>query len=314
MKKPLSTFLGSLLGIVAIPFVFLPHPSLAQTSSEIKLVTGNEVGEYYSIGKDIEKLGEKHNLDIDVIPTQGALQNIHDVFKYDSIALGIVQGDVLAFLNIFANDDGEMGIKAESLRNVLPLFKEQIHVIARKDIKSLQDLAGKRISIGEEGSGTSMTASTLLYQLKINPKELVSYDVKRGIYELRNGNIDALFYVAGVPSKVLQEQISPEDNFHLLPVTLMITPEDEFYSFFYTPVTLPANTYPWQTETVETLGIQSFLFTVEKDDCTQVSLVASLIKDNLGWLQENGNPIWKQVDLKPLHSKELSRMSKCVKP
>lgn len=314
MKKSLSTLMGSLLGIVAIPFVFLPHPSLAQTSPEIKLVTGNEVGEYYSIGKDMEKLGEKHNLDIDVIPTKGALQNIHDVFHYESIALGIVQGDVLAFLNIFANYDGEISLKAESLRNVLPLFKEEIHVIARKDIKSLQDLAGKRVSIGEEGSGTSMTTSTLLYQLSINPKELVSYDIKRGIHELRNGNIDALFYVAGVPSKVLQEQIAPEDNFHLLPVILTMSPDDEFYSFLYSPVTLPANTYPWQTEAVKTLGIQSFLFTVENDDCTQVSLVASLIKDNLGWLQENGNPIWKQVDLKPLHSKELSRMSKCVKP
>lgn len=312
MKKPLFSLMGSLVGI--LPFIFLPHASFAQTSSEIKLVTGNEVGEYYSIGKDMEKLGEKHNIDIDVIPTQGGLQNINDVFNYESIALGLVQGDVLAFLNIFANYDGEIGIKAESIRNVLPLFKEEIHVIARKDIKSLQDLAGKRVSIGEEGSGTSMTTSTLLYQLGINPKELVTYDVKRGIYELRNGNIDALFYVAGVPSKVLQEQILPEDNFHLLPVTLKMSPDDEFYSLLYSPVTLPANTYPWQPEAVETLGIQSFLFTVEKDDCTQVSVIASLIKDNLGWLQENGNPIWKQVDLKSLQSKELTRMSKCVKP
>jgi TRAP transporter TAXI family solute receptor len=312
MKKPLSTLIGGLLGI--LPFIFLPPLSFAQTSSEIKLVTGNEVGEYYSIGKDIEKLGQKHNIDIDVIPTKGALQNINDVFNYDSIPLGIVQGDVLAFLNIFANDDGQISIKAESLRNVLPLFKEQIHVVARKEIKSLQDLAGKRVSIGEEGSGTTMTTSTLLYQLGINPKELVTYDVKRGIHELRSGNIDAVFYVAGVPSKVLQEQVLPEDNFHLLPVTLKMSPDDEFYSLLYSPVTLPANTYFWQTEAVQTLGIQSFLFTVEKDDCTQVSLVASLIKDNLGWLQENGNPIWKQVDLNQLPSKELTRMSKCVKP
>lgn len=313
MKKTFSTLMGSLLGIVTLPMVFLPNSSLAQTSSEIKLVTGNEVGEYYSIGKDMEKLGEKHNLDIDVIPTKGVLQNIHDVFYYDSVALGIAQGDVLAFLNTFANKDKQISVKAESLRNVLPLFKEQIYVIARKEIKSLQDLAGKRISIGEEGSGTSMTASTLLYQLKINPKTLVSYDVERGIHELRNGKIDALFYVTATPSTVLQEQIESKDNFHLLPVTLEMTTEDEFYSLLYSPVTLPANSYPWQKEAVETLGIQSFLFTVENDDCTQVSRVASLIKDNLSWLQTNGNPIWKQVDLKPLHSKESTRMLKCVK-
>ncbi|MGI0480041.1 TAXI family TRAP transporter solute-binding subunit [Geminocystis sp. CENA526] len=313
MNKPLSKLIGSSIGLLFL--MLTPLRSVAQNApKEINLVTGNEVGEYYAIGRDIEKLGEKHNLDIDVIPTRGALQNIHDVFNYDSVELGIVQGDVLGFLNTFANYDGQIRVKAESIRNVLPLFKEQIHVIATKEIKSIEDLEGKRISIGDEGSGTSMTASTLLYQLGIKPQELLTYDIKRSIHELRNGNIDAFFYVVGTPAKVLQEQVLPEDNFHLLPVTLNISAEDEFYSMLYTPVTLPANTYPWQTEAVETLAIQSFLFTVETDDCTKVSLVASLIQNNLGWLQENGNPIWKQIDLKPLHNKQLTRMSQCVKP
>jgi hypothetical protein len=200
------------------------------------------------------------------------------------------------------------------MRVVLPLYQEQIHVITRKDIKSIQDLTGKVVSIGDEGSGTSMTASTLLYQLGISPKELFTYDIKRGIYELRNGKIDALFYVVGVPAKVLQQQIVPEDNFHVLPVSLPSIPKDEFYTKLYSKVTLPANSYSWQTEPVETLAVQSFLFTVENADCDQVTPVASLIKNNLPWLQKNGDPIWKEVDLKPLEGKELGRISQCVKP
>lgn len=311
MKKSLSYLIGGLLGIVTIPFVFFPLPTLAE---EIKLVAGNEVGEYYSIARDIEKLGRQNNLDIDVIPTRGGLQNLHDVFMYESVPLGIIQGDVLAFLNIFANYDEEIRVKAESMRVVLPLYQEQIHVITRKDIKSIQDLVGKVVSIGDEGSGTSMTASTLLYQLGINPKELVTYDIKKGIDALRNGKIDALFYVVGTPAKVLQQQIVPEDNFHVLPISLTTTPEDEFYTKLYSKVTLPANTYSWQTEPVETLGVQSFLFTVENDDCSQVTPIASLIKNNLPWLQKNGDPIWKEIDFKSSQTKELSRMSKCVKP
>jgi hypothetical protein len=315
MKKSLSYLMGGLLGVVTIPLTFLPFPALAQTSSEeIKLVAGNEVGEYYAIARDIEKLGKQNNLDIDVIPTRGALQNIHDVFMYESVPLGIIQGDVLAFLNIFGNSDEEIRVKAESLRAVLPLYQEQIHVITRKDITSVQDLAGKIVSIGDAGSGTSLTASTLLHQWGISPKELVTYDIKKGIDALRNGKIDALFYVVGVPAKVLQEQIVPEDNFHILPVSLTITPEDEFYSKLYSKVTLPANTYSWQTEPVETLAVQSFLFTVENDDCTKVTPVASLIKDNLAWLQKNGDPVWKEVDLKPLQNQAPERMSKCVQP
>ncbi|BAQ65421.1 TAXI family TRAP transporter solute-binding subunit [Geminocystis sp. NIES-3709] len=315
MKQPLSYLMGGLLTLVTMPFIFLQIPTLAQTSSEeIKLVAGNEVGEYYSIAKDIEKLGKENNLDIDVIATRGALQNIHDVFMYESVPLGIIQSDVLAFLNIFGNYDEEIRVKAESLRTVLPLYKEEIHLITRKDIKSIQDLAGKRVSIGDEGSGTSMTASTLLYQWEISPKELVTYDIKRGIHELRNGKIDALFYVVGVPAKVLQEQISPEDNFHILPLILPTASQDEFYTRLYSKTVLPANTYSWQTEPIETLAVQSFLFTVENDDCSNITPVASLIKNNLAWLQKNGNPIWKEVDFKILQNEELGRMSKCVKP
>ncbi|BAQ60457.1 immunogenic protein [Geminocystis sp. NIES-3708] len=292
-----------------------PISVFAQPSPlEIKLVTGNEVGEYYSIAKDIEKLARRNNLDIDVIPTRGGLQNLHDVFMYESIPLGIIQGDVLAFLNIFANYDEVTKVKAESMRIVLPLYQEQIYVIASKEIKSIQDLSGKIVSIGDEGSGTSMTASTLLYQLGINPKELVTYDIKKGIDALRNDKIDALFYVVGSPAKVLQQQIVPEDNFHVLPLSLPTTSEDEFYTKLYSKVTLPANTYSWQTEPVETLAVQSFLFTVENDDCSQVTPVASLIKNNLLWLQKNGNPMWQKVDLKTLQPQDLTRMSKCVKP
>lgn len=315
MKKSLCYAIGGLLGILTIPFLSPQNLTLAQNPPlEINIVTGNEVGEYYSIAKDIEKLAKQNNLDIDVIPTRGGLQNIHDVFMYESVPLGIIQSDVLAFLNIFANADEEMRVKVESLRTVLPLYQEEIHVITRKDIKSIQDLEGKIISIGEEGSGTSMTASTMLYQLEIQPKELISYDIKKAIDALRKGKIDALFYVTGVPSKVLNEQISPEDNFHLLPLSLVNVSEDEFYTKLYRKVTLPANTYSWQTSPVETLAVQSVLFTVENDDCSQINPVASLIKNNLSWLQKNGDPIWQKIDLKSSASQELGIISKCVKP
>lgn len=298
--------------LVTIVLILFPFRSYAN-SMEINLVSGNETGKYYAIARDIEKLAMANNIDIDVIPTQGALQNIHDVFFYDSISLGITQGDVLAFLNTFANDDELFRVQAESLRLVLPLYQEQIHLITRDDIKSIDDLAGKKISIGEEGSGTSITASTLLYQWQIKPEILVTYDPKKSIDALREKEIDAFFYVIGKPSSVLQEGIFPDDNFHLLPVTLNTNSEDEFYSKLYTKTTIPANTYSWQKEGVETLAVQSFLFTVERDDCQSITPVANLIKNNLSWLQKNGDSLWQTVDLTSLNDQKLERLSACVK-
>ena len=68
---------------------FIPYRLNAQTAPlEIKIVTGNEMGEYYSLAKDLEKLSQTKNFDIDVIPTRGALQNIQDVYSHSSITLG----------------------------------------------------------------------------------------------------------------------------------------------------------------------------------------------------------------------------------
>lgn len=315
MKKRLYYLICGLLTVITMLLVFSPfQPVVAQKSSlEINIVAGNEVGEYYSVAKDIEKLGREKGVDIDVIPSRGSLQNIHDVFYYESIPLGIIQGDILAFLNIFANNDEEARMKAEALRIVLPLHKENVHVIARQDIKSVQELAGKKVSIGDEGSGTSVTAAVLLNQWGIEPQELFTYNVKKAIDALRKGKIDAMFYVVGDPAKVLQEQIIPEDNFHFLPVSLTINAEDDFYNRLYSKATLPANTYSWQKEPVETLAVQSFLMTVEEDSCEKVTPVANLIKDNLSWFQKNGDAVWKGIDLKLTPDKEAQKVSKCVK-
>jgi len=308
-------FLSGVLGITAtvITSFSLFYPTVAQNvSTEINIVAGDESGEYFAIAKDIEKLAQENNFDIDIIATKGALQNIDDVFRYNSVSLGLTQSDILAFYNTFANDNEEIRRKAESLRIVLPLYQEEVHLITRKDIKSVEDLEGKIVSIGDENSGTSATATTLLFQWGVNPQELLTYDVKRSIDALRNGEIDGMFYVVGVPAKVLTEQILKEDNFQILPISLAISEDDDFFSRLYSPVTLPANTYEWQSEEVQTLAVQSLLFTVENDGCEQVSPVASLIKDNLSWLRANGNPIWKNVDLKLFHDETPERMSQCI--
>jgi TRAP transporter TAXI family solute receptor len=292
--------------------VFTPFPTVAQTTAmEINLVTGNEIGNYYAIGKDLEKLAKQKNLDIDVIPTTGALQNIHDVFFYESVPLGITQGDVLAFLSTFANNDEQSRVISESLRTVVPLYQEEIHLITRKDITSVEELAGKKLSIGDDGSGTATTASTLLFQWQIEPAELLTYDVKRAIAALREGEIDGMFYVVGTPAKVLEEQIFTDDNFHLLPISLKITSEDDFYNRLYSSAILPANTYSWQKEPVETLAVQSYLVTTDDQDCNYVSPVAKLIEDNLSWFQQNGDPVWQGVDLEHFHEQKPERVSQC---
>ncbi len=314
IKKRYLQFTYLLIGIcTTLLFLFFPtHKTLSEnTFPEINLVSGTEVGEYYALAKNIETIAKENNLDLDVIPTKGSLQNIHDVFSHETIPLGIAQGDTLAFLNTFANDDEQARLQSESLKAVLPLYAEQVHVITRKDITSIAQLEGKTISLGNDQSGSSMTASTLLYQWGIKPKELVTYDIKRAISALRNQEIDALFYVVGFPAEVLEAQILPEDNFHLLPVSLEMRSDDDFYNRLYNRANIPANTYSWQKESVQTLAIQSYLITTSEANCGDVNAVANVIRNNLNWLQSNGNSIWRNVDLQVNKNLTLQRFSSC---
>jgi len=129
MSKRLYYLLCGLLGVIVMLLVFIPTRNAAQTPAlEINLAAGNELGEYYSVARDLEKFAQTQNLglDIDVIPTRGALQNIEDVANYKGISLGIAQSDILAFLNSFANSDEEKRRQAESLRAVTPLYEKEV--------------------------------------------------------------------------------------------------------------------------------------------------------------------------------------------
>ncbi len=307
-----------MLAVIAVLFVLVMSKNtiiaapVSSNNQEITIVAGEESGEYYAVAKDIEKLAREKNMDIDVMPTRGALQNIHDVFAYSTVPLGITQADTLAFLNTFANDDTQARLQAENLRTLMPLYQEEVYIITSKDINSVTELAGKKVAIGDRGSGTNTTASTLLYQWGIAPEALFTYDIKRALFALREKEVDAVFYVTGMPSKVLNEQILPEDNFHLLPVSLETKADDEFYSQLYTPITLQANTYTWQSEALETLAVQSYLITTAEQDCQKIDPVVNLIKDNLSWFKTNGDSVWKNVDLNNTQSQKLEKVSQCV--
>lgn len=313
MKKPFFYWLYGLVGVLGAFVFFLSSQTIAQTPPlKINIVTGNEVGAYYAIGKDLEELGRQNNLDITAIPTRGALENTYNVFQYESIPLGITQSDLLAFLTIFGNSDELIRQRAEAIRMVAPLYQEEVHLIANRDISSIEALEGKKVSIGESGSGTSMTAATLLYDLGINPEQILTFEAKRGLDAVRDGEIDALFYVIGAPASVLNEEISSADNLHLLPIKLPVKPEDKFFNSLYEPMTLPANTYRWQLEPVETIAVESLLFTIAEQDCQVVTPVAQIIKDNLAWLQENGEAVWQGVTLEPTPLLRGQRRSRCA--
>jgi TRAP transporter TAXI family solute receptor len=206
--------------------------------------------------------------------------------------MGIVQSDVLAFVARVQTDPVLKRI-AKKVKMVFPLYNEEIHVLGRQGIMDFDDLADRRVAIGREGSGTYLTARLLFKVSEVQPKEMVLIDTDEALAELKAGRIDAMFYVAGYPVKLLTEGVTEADGLALIPIFNKSVTE------FYPVVQIPAKTYAWQSAAVDTVAVKSVLVSYDfrRLDCDYVGRFAQIVSTNLEWLRKNGHPKWQSVDL-----------------
>jgi TRAP transporter TAXI family solute receptor len=284
--------------------------------TELNFLSGTEAGTYYALARDLERLAEEvvpdAGVDIDVVSSQGALQNAIEVFRHRTFHLAITQLDVASYLKVYAKENDEARRVVDGLQLVLPLFAEEVHLLARAPAKGLGALSGKRVAIGEAGSGVSVTAVVLLHLAGVQPAELLTLDGDGGLAALRRGQIDAMVVVAGAPMPFLAERVVASDGFVLAPVQLQPLPDQAPLATVYHPVVIPAGTYPWQAEPVTTVAVRSGVVTSGNAGCDAIGAMARMTIDNLAWLRQNGHPKWKSVVLDEKTLRGHPRLSPCV--
>jgi TRAP transporter TAXI family solute receptor len=261
-------------------------------AEDVAVVTGSEKGTYYQFGLDLQKLGKPGGFNVTVHPSKGSVENIFAVYQRPNVQLGIVQSDVLAFVQRVQTDQTLTRI-AKKTKMVFPLYNEEVHLVGRKGIADFDDLAGKRVAVGREGSGTYLTARLLLKIAEVTPAEILYTDTDEALGQLKAGRIDAMFYVAGYPVRLLKEGVAQSDDLAVIPIT------NKAISELYPRAEIPANTYPWQPTAVTTVAPKAVLmsFDFRRRDCDTVGKLAQLIASKLDWLQKNGHPKWNAVDL-----------------
>jgi TRAP transporter TAXI family solute receptor len=206
--------------------------------------------------------------------------------------MGIVQSDVLAFVARVQSDPVLKKI-ARKTRMIFPLYNEEIHLLGRRELNGFDDLANKRVAIGKEGSGTYLTARLLFEVSEIRPLEMIPIGTSEALTELKAGTIDAMFYVAGYPVKLFADDVTEGDGLILLPIS------NQRIVDFYPQTKIPANTYRWQRETVDTVAVKAVLvsFNFRRANCEFVGDFSKYIYENVDWLIKNGHSKWKSVDL-----------------
>jgi TRAP transporter TAXI family solute receptor len=275
--------------ILGVALIFAA--TVPASAADMGIVTGSEKGTYYQFGLNLQRLMKSNGINLTVSPSKGSVENVFAVYQRPATQLGIVQSDVLAFVARVETDPVLQRI-AKKIKMVFPLYNEEIHILGR-NVPSFDDLAGKRVAIGREGSGTYLTARLMFKVAEVEPKQMLLIDTDQALAELKAGRIDAMFYVAGAPVKLFTEGVAEADGLALVPVT------NKSITEFYPNVELPARSYPWQAQAVPTVAVKSVLvsFDFRRLDCDNVGRFAQILATNMGWLSDNGHPKWKAVKL-----------------
>ncbi|SNT75751.1 TAXI family TRAP transporter solute-binding subunit [Paracoccus seriniphilus] len=296
MRLPkLLKHLAVVAGLVGLPVI-----SAHGQEPQISIMTGSPTGTYIQFGRDMQRLMAQCGHEVDVVESAGSLENFLGVRQRPNTQFGIVQNDVLEYMQTFAAQDPDIARTIKGVRIAFPLYEEEVHILAKKDIADFGDLAGRRVAIGAENSGTFLTASLMLSLAGLEPAERLPLAPKDALPRLLTGQIDAFFYVAGAPASLYLGSGIDGGRFHLLPIT------DDTLRNVYTPSTLAAGTYPFQTDPVDLVAVKAVLMTYDYDanrnayhrqSCNAVSDMSALISTNLDSLKQYGHPKWQDVDL-----------------
>lgn len=181
----------------------------------VSIISGGINGTYIRIATDLASVLD-NNEDLRVLPImgKGSVQNIDDILYLRGIDIGIVQSDVFAFVK----QSNRHPTIDSRVHYITKLYNEEFHLLVSKDIKGVEDLAGKQVNFGVQGSGTYMTASIVFDRLQVKPVP-VSFDQGLALEKVKSGEIAGLVYVAGKPAQLFNN-IETTEGIHLLPIPL----------------------------------------------------------------------------------------------
>ena len=287
---------------LAATLVALSVPVMAPAQPvEMNIMTGGPQGTYFRFGQDIADLGASCGLSIGVQQSAGSVENVFAVRDRPVTQFGIVQSDVLEYFRTYENEDPALRRAAQGLRIAFPLYNEEVHILARREIADLGALAGQRVSVGADGSGTALTARLVLDLAEIAPGETrTDLGTSEALDALIEGEIDALFYVVGAPAALFDDPRIDPERFHLVPVA------DPVLETVYSPATVTAGTYPFVTEDMRAIAVKAVLMTFDFDrtrnayhgaSCDSVADTAHLLLSRFETLRETGHPKWQSVDM-----------------
>ncbi|MGB0682739.1 MAG: TAXI family TRAP transporter solute-binding subunit [Magnetovibrionaceae bacterium] len=231
--------------------------------------TGGVTGVYYPSGGAICRLVNKkrkeHGIRCSVESTEGSISNIRALAEND-IELGIAQSDVQ--LDAYQGKGEFNGDAMGSLRTLFSLQLESMHLIVRKSsgIKEVADLRGKRVNIGNPGSGHRASTELLLDAAGLQIRDLALASELKSSEQaaaLCDNKLDAVVFTVGTPNGAVKEATTSCDA-EIVPIAGEL--RDAFLAMnqAYVPAVIPGGTYRGSPADVETFGVRATVVTTDE--------------------------------------------------
>ncbi len=242
-----------------------PAPAPSADAVSLKMATGGTTGTYYAYGGVIANIlnGKLGSLQLNVQSTGASKANIFLIDDGEA-DVAIVQNDVMDYASKGTDlfeEDGAI----ESFSAGAALYAEVCQIIPSGDIKSVEDLKGKRVSVGDAGSGVEFNARQILnaYGISFDDIEVNNLGFGDSADALKDGKIDAFFCTAGAPTTAITE-LATTNSINLLGI------DDEHAAAlqndyaFYTQYTIPGGTYKGVDDDVVTVAVKATLIVSDK--------------------------------------------------
>ncbi len=265
------TLTGVRLAEVAFPHLAVVSAARAQAIPKSLEPSGNEYavrerknaatvgvaggllsGTYMKFADELAQvLDDGDKLRVLPIVTYGAASNLDDLLYLRGVDVAITQSDVFEYFRT----QRKIANLEKRVNYIIRLPVSEMHVLARNEIKSIEDLRGKKVSFGPAGSASSLTGTIVFQRLGVQVDQAL-IDNPTAIQKLQSGEISALVRVIGRPIDFFAK-IPPNSGLHFVPI-----PFSKKFADYYTVGELTSKDYPTligEGERVDTIAVPAVL-------------------------------------------------------
>ena len=259
----------------------------------VGLAAGQLEGAPIRFATDIARVvDDGDNLHVLPIVTRGPAENVEALLYLRGVDVAIINSDALEQFKVLVPNI------QKRITYILNLFPSELHVFVRPEIRSLNDLKGRKVNFNTPGTAAAYSGPLIFEQLKLNvDKTFIPHQVALEQMRTGQGDMEAVVFITSKPvDAFLRGKWDP--GFKFLPVPLGD-------SEFYLPSTLTASDYPQlisKDEEVQTLAIPTILaafnWPKSSDRYKRVARLTETLFNRLDKLQGPGfHPKWKDVNL-----------------